>query len=150
VKTFFIRKTFLFNPIRGLILFFLRGTMGGVQIQLLTCPWNSSLMHHMKTTKVFLAVAVVSLATMSNGFCKPGGWFFDLLDRSTISINSGYSQPTYYRPAPVYYCEPVQVYRPAPVYYEPRVIYAPPRPVYYNAPSYNSSSSFFYQGSRCR
>lgn len=148
VKTFCSQRTFLSSLIQDLIWFFLLGIMAGVQILLLTCPLNFSLILHMKTAKVILAATIVTLATTSSGFCKPGGWLFDFLDRSTISINSGYSQPVYYRPVPVYHCEPVRVYHSAPVYYEPRVIYNPPRPVYYNSPSYGSS--FFYQGSRCR
>jgi hypothetical protein len=95
--------------------------------------------------KTLVAALLLTGATMSNGFCKPGGWFFDLLDRSSISINSGYSCGTprqvYYQSAPVYYVQP------APVHYTPRVYYAPPQPVYYEQRC-GSGSSFYFQGNR--
>ena len=64
---------------------------------------------------IFVILAILTL-TSTSGVCKPGGWLFDILDRSSITIGPGYQQPqcynqsVYYRPAPVYY-------RPAPVYY---------------------------------
>ena len=85
--------------------------------------------------KIILATLTIFLITMSCGNCKPGGWFWDLLDRSSINNNNGYyiqqpvhyTQPIYYN-QPVYYRQsPPQVYyTPVPVYY-----YYPERKTYY-------------------
>ncbi len=93
--------------------------------------------------KVIITTAIC-LATASSGFCKPGGWFFDLLDRSTVTVNTGYNQPVYYRqpqvycqPAPVYYQQAPVYYQQAPVYYQQAPVYYQQLPVIYNRPSYN-------------
>lgn len=91
----------------------------------------------MKKTLVVIAVMTM---TASSGYCKPGGWLWDILDRSTINVQTGYgyNQPVYYRPAPVYY-------QPAPVYYQPAPVYYQPAPVYYQQPC---GTSYNYQGQR--
>ena len=98
----------------------------------------------MKKTILTLAILTV---TATSGFCKPGGWFFDILERSSVSVNTGYyQQPQYYRQAPVYYQPAPVYYQPAPVYYQPAPVYYQPAPVYYRP-----SSSYNYNGhSQCR
>jgi hypothetical protein len=92
--------------------------------------------------KITLTLVILTV-TATSGFCKPGGWFFDILERSSVSVNSGYyQQPQHCQPAPVYYQQPQYYYRPAPVYYQQPQYYYRPAPVYY------PNTSFEYRGNR--
>ena len=74
--------------------------------------------------KTILAVVVIFLSTLLSGYCKAGGWFHDLMDRSSFHIQTG--NAVYYHNAPpvVHYYQPS---RPTIIYREP-IYYAPPAP----------------------
>ena len=95
--------------------------------------------------KTLITAVLFGVLTTSVGYSKPGGWFFDLLDRSSITVSSGYGScgPQYYQ-QPVYYQQPRVIYyqQPAPVYYQQ------PAPVYYQRPYQNNS--YHYNGRHCR
>ena len=95
--------------------------------------------------KTLITAVLFGVLTTSVGYSKPGGWFFDLLDRSSVTVSSGYGScgPQYYQ-QPVYYQQPRVIYyqQPAPVYYQQ------PAPVYYQRPYQNNS--YHYNGRHCR
>ena len=95
--------------------------------------------------KTLAATVLFGVLTTSVGYSKPGGWFFDLLDRSSITVNSGYgSQGHHYYQQPVYYQQPQVIY-----YQQPRVIYyQQPVPVYYQQPYQNNH--YNYHRRHCR
>ena len=73
---------------------------------------------------------------MSYSHCKPGGWLLDLLDKTSVNVNTGY-----YNQQPVYYTQPI--YYSQPVYYRqtPPQLYYAPVPVYYYYPVDNNAHS---------
>lgn len=71
----------------------------------------------MKTT---LAVLVILTVTTYNGYCKAGGWIWDLMERSSVTYNNQCHQQASYHRQPVYYTQPrTFVYYNDPVYYVP-------------------------------
>ena len=94
----------------------------------------------MQRMKTLLTTILFGVLTTSVGYSKPGGWFFDILDRSSITVSSGY-----YAPARSYYQQPVYYQQPAPVYYQQPVYYYQ-QPVYQQRPSYNSGTYFRNEG----
>ena len=89
--------------------------------------------------KTLIVAVLFGALTTSVGYSKPGGWFFDLLDRSSITVSSGYGScgPQYHQ-QPVYYQQPRVIYyqQLAPVYYQQ------PAPVYYQQPYQNNSYNY--------
>lgn len=93
--------------------------------------------------KTLLLTILFGVATASSGYCKPGGWFFDILERSNFTVNSGYCAP-----APGYYQQPVYYQQPRVIYYQqPTPTYYQPAPVYYQRPYYHNH--YQYSGRHC-
>jgi hypothetical protein len=92
--------------------------------------------------KILFLIAATTIFTASTGYCRPGGWFIDLLKNNNCQANVEYRQsdPVYYQQAPtIYYTE--RRYMPEPVYIEriPSTVYYTercyrPAPVYYTQP----------------
>ena len=100
--------------------------------------------------KILLTTITLTILTTASGYSKPGGWLFDLLDRSSISVSSG-SAPVYYSaPAPVYYYQQPVYYQSVPVVSRGGDVYVCPPPTYYRQPAYNNSTRIIYQGTGYR